>query len=321
MLSLFLLPQVVLAQGRGINPADLEVTKEQMARTRQLLASVDAMMLPAVKAERAVTDAMQGELKAISAIKDPAEKRKVITAYQAKYAKSYELILKKSGVDLTALARKLNEIFPARQFLVQPNFTLLSRLRQTFADPSPPPAGPKVTTSTIRSSDFTNRKELSCGALSGSDVTFTGATITNSTFAAEAGGCRNFGSKTVTITIPSGAISARVDASAELSVESFAVAVLGGSYSFASAVLEATDDAGNRLDEEFVQVSVTALAMWSATAEESLDPARIGKNLAPGKVFKLSATAYTSALAAGVVAGTSATAKVSDLSATKTVEQ
>lgn len=313
LLGLFLVPHHALAQGKK-GP---ELSKEQIAQMRQLFASMDAQLVPALKGQEALKQAMQNDLKALSAIKDDAEKRKAIGTYQAKYAKNYQLILRKAALDLNAVAGKLGSFIPAYQFRAQPNFTILAKLKQAFADPAPP--GPKTTTTEIKSSDYADRKDLSCGALAGSSVTFTDSSVTNSVLAAEVGGCSNEGDKSVKVTRPSGALSARLDAEAKLSVEGFAVGVLGAAG--ATAFAEVFISGGSDFNGEFVSILVLAPFLWAGSAEESLDPARIGLNLGAGTEYTLRAHTRTTAVAGGVVAETHAKAKVSGLEASLTVEQ
>jgi hypothetical protein len=213
-------------------------------------------------------------------------------------------------------------MFPVLPFRVERDFTIVARLRLTLADPPGPAPGPKVTTTDIKSSAYTDHKDLSCGAISGSSVTFGSASVTNSTFAAEVGGCANEGDKTATVTIPASVVSAHADTEAELEAEGFALGVVGMASSFTMATLSIEGDTNAPGNVESVFVSVIAPFLWAASAEESIDPARVGRDLDPGKQYEVRADTYTSAVTVGVVAETHAKATVSDLQASlTTVEQ
>lgn len=305
---------------KGITPKDITPTKSQTVQTNQILREIDAKVQWALKGNEKLAGAMQEELRAIAANKAPLARRQAIAAYQSKYVKDYAGILQKSGVNLAAVASRLSGIYPAWRFQALPNHTLLATFRQSTAAVANHTSGPTVTTTDLqRAADFTDHKDLGCGALSGSNVSFTSTKINNDTFAAEVGGCTNTGDKTAKIAIPADAVSAHVDITAKLSAETFAVGVIGAAGSNAGACASLV--VNNEGVGDCIFVSVFAPMLWAASAEESLDPSRIGADLQANKQYDASFSTSTFSVTAGVVAETNAASSVKEISGTVTIQR
>jgi len=301
-------------------PTALQLSVQQRAQIQQVFAATDTKIRAAMRGQEAQTQAMQLELKAIGAIRDPAQKHQAIRAYQAKYAATYQGILGRAGVNLAALPSQLNTIAPSLQFQLRPDLTLAGRSKTVASAAPATPVGPRTTTTKVASSAYEDHKTLGCGLGAGGNVSFGATHVTNSVVAAEAGGCENDGEKSANITIPAAASSAHLDASADLSAECFAVGILGAAECVASAYVDVIEGS-TRVIESDVHITVFAPFLWAGSGEESTEPARVSADLRAGKTYELLAATQTIAWAGGAVAETHGSAHISELDASVTITQ
>jgi hypothetical protein len=303
-------------------PASLQqqLSAQQRAQLQQIFAATDAKIRTGIHGQDAQAQAMQAELRAIGAIRDPAQKHQAIRAYQAKYTGAYQAILRRAGVDLAALPNQLNAVAPSLQFQLRPDLTLVGRSQTGTSAPANVLSGPRTTTTKIASSAYDDHKHRSCLVIAGGDVTFGNTSVTNSVVSAADGGCFNDGDKTANITIPAAAMSAHLDASADLSGECFAVGVLAGAACQAYADLEVWDG-NSRLDDARAGITVYAPFLWAASDDDAKEPGRVSADLRPGKTYTLRARTETNAVTVGIVTETHGNSHISHLDASLTITQ
>lgn len=298
------------AEAATLPAEQLFITEDQASQLLQLFSKIDADIKGAMKGNEELQQRMQNELRAIVSLKDKRKAIQAIGAYQRRYAEDYAGILGKAGVDLTEVASRINVIVPGLNAQAQPNFTITSRRRFSSGTTS---------TSTgsqgkrIRVRKFRGRRSLSCGVMSGSDVSFTGSSIINETFSAVAEGCFNVGIKNAIVKVPRGATAVDIAIKGDLSTEVLAVGVLGAATASASA----------NIDFDGVDSFVVAPFLWAGSAEQSVRGFRSGRRFSnpPAPLDAMVAFTHSSSYASGLIGGTRASAKVTNLQVTATAKQ
>lgn len=306
-----------LAKGTSIDTDSFAISKTQAAKLRQLFDGLDKQIQAAFKGNEALLQAMQKDLKPIGAMKDGKEKKNAIDTYQAKYLKDYDSILKKAGIDLNQIASKLNVILPGRKFKAQKNFSITANGSES-AQTDTVLLGPQTKTVSLLKK-MVDHKDLSCGAIAGSGTTFRDDSISNSVFAAEAGGCTNDSDKTLEDSVTAGAQSASIDMKANLDTAAFAVGLAGSAGSGGFTLIKIKS--GSNIKSSSVGASVVAPLAWASYAEESLDNTRINQTLDLSENYRVSAGTHTFSVAAGIVAETHANADISNLQVKLSVTQ
>jgi len=305
-----LLPALAAQAQDKSAPASFELSKAQLAKIQQINARYDSQVKAGFAGDDKTVAAMQAELKAIDAMKDPAGKKAAIAAYQAKYAKTYRTALAKGKVNLSAWAADLKAVTPGLNYTVKDGTHILATAKSTSGgDPAP-----TTTTKTLRASDFSFEKDLGCGAVAGAGVTQSGMNLTNDTWAAEVGGCLDYGTLTYKLTVPEGQ-SALVELGGDLSVDVWAVGVVAVASSAGSSAVHVINSERNYVVNEVVYCSAGAPFLWAAAASCALDNIRLSKRITAAGRYDVVAKTHTSSFAGGVVAATAATSKVRDLSA------
>lgn len=310
----FLVPLVLTAActaapALGATPPT-PLTKTQVAKLQTLGQKYDAMVKAGFSDDPKTMAAMQTDLKLVDAEKDPARKKAAIAAYQIRYAKSYKTALLKGKVDLATLASDLRSI-TGMPYVVRDGTHLVAHLT-TPTQPAQPPAAPAKQTITLRGSDYRVEKQLGCGVVSGSSVVVSGTTLTTDAWAAEAGGCANVGDMIHGFTVPAD-MTGRVEVEADLSAEASAVGVAGMALSSATAAVTVVDPNGNYTGHDSTHCSAAAPLLWAASESCSTDNAGFSATLETGIPYRFDGNVYSHTVAVGVVAATTAKAKVSNL--------
>lgn len=249
-----------------VQQSDLDISKETMEKIRDILATEDKKLLAAFDKNQDLKKSLESQIAQIAKITDSASKKKAIDTFQANNKKSYEMILKEAGVDLSKLASKLNEVLPGFNFKLNSNLTITATTGTLPPLASDNPQ-PKTTTTTL--SDFTNSKELACGLAAGSSATFTNSRLELAGIAAVAGGCKNRAERKVNFDIPDTATTAQLKMKADLYADGFAVGVAGS-----SAVISAA-----YMNEASVFISVVAPVFWTGYLEDVVTGARVSENI------------------------------------------
>jgi len=296
-------------------PAPL--TKTQVAKLQTIGQKYDALVKAGFADDPKTMAAMQADLKLIDAEKDPARKKAAIAAYQTRYAKLYKASLLKGKVDLATLAAELRSI-TGMPYVVRDGTHLVAHLT-TPTQPAQPPAGPAKQTITLRGSDYRVEKQLGCGVVSGSSVVASGTTLTTDAWAAEAGGCANVGDMIHGFTVPAD-MTGRIEVEADLSAEASAVGVAGMALSSATAAVTVLDPNGNYAGHDNTHCSAAAPLLWAASESCSTDNAGFSAPLETGIPYRVDANVYTNTVAVGVVAATTAKARLSNLDVVITLD-
>lgn len=302
------------AQGKSA-PASFKLSKAQLAKIQQVNDRYDAQVKAGFAGDDKTVAVMQAELKAIDAMKDPAGKKAAIAAYQAKYAKTYKAALAKGKVNLSAWAADLKAITPELIYTVKDGTHILATASTTASEPAP--TVPTITTKTLRGADFEFVKDVGCGAVSGSDVTRSGMSMTNDSWAAEAGGCRNVGTLIYSLNVPSDQ-KALVELKGDLNNDVFAAGVVALAYSFGWTSIAVIGD--DLYASKTFYCSAAAPFLWAASASCGGENARVSTRLTTAGTYEVSAETYTNTIAGGVVAATTASSTLRDFSAKITLE-
>jgi len=151
---------------------------------------------------------------------------------------------------------------------------------------------------------------LSCGAVAGSNVSFTSSSMVNETFSAVAEGCFNVGIEKAIVKVPRGATGVDIAITGDLSTQVLAVGVLGAATASASA----------NIDFDGVDSFVVAPFLWAGSTEHSVTRFSSGRHYSnpPAIIEALVALTHSSSYAAGVIGGTQASATVVNLQVTAT---
>lgn len=304
-----LLPALAAQAQDKTTPASFELSKAQLAKIQQINARYDAQVKAGFAGDDKTVAAMQAELKTIDAMKDPAGKTSAIAAYQTKYAKTYKAALAKGKVNLAAWAGELTAVTRMVYTVKDGTHILATAASTSGGDPVP-----ATTTKTLRASDFTFEKDLTCGAIAGAGVTLSGLDITNDTWAAEVGGCMSYGILTHAFSIPSDK-RAQVELGGDISTDVWAVGVIVGAVSSGSSALQVVDDNGNYAAIKTTHCSAAAPVLWAAAASCGFENINLSQRISEAGDYEIVARTYTSTIAGGIVAATAATSKVRDLSA------
>jgi len=313
-----LLPALpALAQDKSA-PATFAFSKDQLAKIQQINARYDAQIKAAFAGDDTTVSAMQAELKQIEAQKDAGKRTSAIAAYQAKYAKTYKAALAKGKVNLNAWAGDLRAVTPGLIYTVKDGTHILATASSTTSS-DPMPTLPAKAVKTLRGADFEFVKEVGCGPISGSDVTRSGLNMTNDTWAAEAGGCRNVGTLTHILNVSSDQ-KALVDLKADMNSDVWAVGVVAiATSSGATSLVIRKDDGSYCQDKRFFCFAGVPI-LWAASESCGGDGITLSKNLnSPGE-YQVIAETYTNTIAGGVVAVTTSASTLRDFSAKITLE-
>ncbi|MFS1705050.1 hypothetical protein [Alteromonas sp. AMM-1] len=246
--------------------SELNISKEAMEKVRDILDAEDKKLMAAFNKNPAIKESLQSQIAKIAKITDSASKKIAIDTFQANNKKSYEMILKQAGVDLSLLTRRLNEVLPGFNLKLNSNLTISATVSTLPPLASDKPE-PKTTTTALR--DFTNSKELACGLAAGSSASFTASKLELAGIAAVAGGCTNNAWRKVNFDIPDTATAAQLKMKADVYVDGFAVGVAGSSGINADA----------SMNEANVYITVIAPLFWTGYSEEVVTGARVSENI------------------------------------------
>lgn len=174
----------------------------------------DRRIIAEIEKNPARKTAMETELRAIASEANDAKKEELIKAYQARHKASYRQALSDGRIDLGAMATELNSKISGLEFKVTDGINLTANYKSAPVDArklqitsqvgtenknpigslqATPSSSQDRTVKELVSADYERVKQLGCGAIAGSDVSFDGGFITNKTFAAVVGGCENRG--------------------------------------------------------------------------------------------------------------------------------
>lgn len=296
---------ILSAEAATLPAHQLFITEVQASQLLQLFSKIDADIKGAMKGNEELQQNMQDELHAIVSLQDKRKATQAIADYRRRYAEDYAGILAKAGVDLTEVASRINAIVPGLNAQAQTDFTIASH-RQFSSGTTRTSTGSQG--KTVRVRRFKGKRSLSCGVISGSDVSFPGSSVINETFAAIAEGCFNVGIKNAIVKVPRGTTALYIAIKGDLSTEVLAVGVLGAATASASATI----------DFDGVDSFVVAPYLWVGSARQSVRGFESGRRFSnpPALLDAMVAFTHSSSYAAGLIGGTRAMAKVTNLQVT-----
>jgi len=280
-----------------------DITATQLAQIRSLLAAFDKKVEAGFVGEGTLRTVMTKELKVIEATKDLKLRQNAILAYQKKHGDSYRRVLKKGGADISALAVALNRILPTYSFTAVNGTHVIAKARSRPLGNLTLPSKPATQTLTLRDSNFRVTKDLGCGLIAGSNVTFSNLRLKNDAWSAVAGGCENTGDTIHLTAVPAG-MTAVTTANVNLYSEANAVSVVGGSLStgLARATLKNSDERISDTNFAQVFIIVSAPVLWAAFDRHDDLNIPMQSQTPEGKSVSLETSTYTrevSAIGAG----------------------
>lgn len=291
-----------------------EISKTQQEQLQQLFKQIDSQMQTAFKGNDKQVDQMRSELKAIEALKAKTDIQKAVAAYQSKYAGFYGTMLKKSGVDLSAVAKRMQAIIPAYIFTAQKNFTITADLPPRAQPADSTPATPQTTTTRLRS--FTPNTNKGCNGAGGNNAATGSNSVITDAFAVGAGSC-NSSARLEHVLAVADANRANMSSSHTMHVGATAVGVAG------TAVASAYADVDVTMPDELLTISslnVSVMAPLLCVAHDTKDQSGTFSKTIPTNSGDRTLRFYTHSFAIGVLTPTShANAQIKNISASLSV--
>lgn len=275
------------------------LNKTQQEQLNGLLRDIDKKIQLAFKGQEKQLEHMQAELKKMQSLKTALDRKNAALNYQRRYNNFYGGILKKSGVDLGEVAKKLNSIMPGYNFKAQRNYSLSAKMRQINPGSTLIPRGnDKRPAETIQLTNFQPQTDRSCTLAGSGTARTTANSVLTEAFAVVAGGCRQHASLTHNLDFKN-AKSASVTSKQKLYSSSFAVGVVGTALATGSAH-------GAIADIIIGETSASAVALlaWVSFEEEALDTGSVSINI-PLNTPSPALAYHANSLAYGVLSPTS----------------
>ncbi|MDC7684591.1 hypothetical protein PQU92_15000 [Asticcacaulis sp. BYS171W] len=307
------------------------ISAQQMTRLKAVSSRYDQRIATAFKGKETLRQTMETDLRAIEAEAAPARRKALIQTYRSKHGAAYKQVLREGGVDLKVVSGEFSAIVPELDFEVVDGLNLraVPRTDATRKKAAAKTSAPRPTTQVkaLMGADYSIDKDLSCGAIAGSSVTTSGGYMRNSTWAAEAGGCENEGTFRHRFTTTANQ-TVRVEMTADLETEAYAVAILAEAIGRAHASLDVTSASGRSLSEidgydyEVPSVNCYAFAMFMWATSETCERQNVVLSVelkSPG-TYVVRGHTVTRTIAGGVVTGTTAEARIKQLRTTITTE-
>lgn len=246
---------------------------------------------------------MKSELEEIEKIKDNPGKKKGLDNYKKNHKEHYDKAVKESGVDLQQLLRSLHAKYPAYVFSIAEDYGIVIEKKQpevayagieaaytddaaVYTNGAGPNDGSVYTLpaysgfeqSSTQDLLFTQNKKVNCALASGGNVEFGSRQVRAWTTSAVAGSCSSDGILNNETMLPAAAQSIKLNISATLECQGYALGIL--SYAMTNAnttvsamVVEPTTDAYIP-NSSFIGMNLyrTAVApiLWHASFNESV---------------------------------------------------
>jgi len=291
-----------------------EISKTQQEQLQQLFKQIDSQMQAAFKGNDKQVDQMRSELKAIETLKAKTDIQKAVAAYQSKHAEFYGTMLKKSGVDLSAVAKRMQAIIPAYIFTAQKNFTITADLPPRAQPADNTPATPQTTTTRLR--NFTPSTNKSCSGAGGNNAATSSDSVTTDAFAVGAGSCSSSARLEHVLEVADADL-ASVSSSHTIHVGATAVGVVGTAVASAYADVDVTMP-DEPLTISSINVTTIAPVLW--VAHDTKDQSGTSSKTIPTNSGNRTLRYYTHSFAIGALTPTShADAQIKSISASLSV--
>lgn len=249
-----------LCAGAQEKDAPEEISKEQAAAIIQLQRDLDGKIQAAFAGNEKLKAELEQDMKGIAAIKDEQMQNAAVANFQKKYGEAYSGILKKAGVDMSQVARRMGELLPEYKFRPVGNTVMGTFRKSSPAAPAPAP-GPKTT----RINNWNTRKKKTCGLGAGGDITFGNSSLKVFSLAAVAGGCMADADMSAPVQVPNAA-SAKLTVRYKSKVDGFAWGIV------CSAGVTTRADCYAGSERVFAISSfVFAPFLWVASGEEEVN--------------------------------------------------
>lgn len=290
------------------------LSKAQQAQINELLKDIDKKIQPAFKGQEKQLEHMQAELKKMESLKTALDRKNAALNYQRRYSNFYGGIIKKSGVNLEEVAKKLSSIMPGYEFSAQRNYTISAKQRQVSATLSAPVAGTSSRPpETTRLTSYQRQTERSCSLAGGGTASTTSSSVLAEAFAIVAGGCSSSASLMHNLNFKD-AKSASLTSKQKLYSSSFAVGVVGTAGASGSANAFA---AGTSIGSTYVG-SFAPIA-WVSFEEETLDTGNISINIALDTRFPVLRYSTSAMAFGGLTPGSSGKGEITAIGASLTL--
>jgi hypothetical protein len=207
---------------------------------------------------------MKTELEEVNKIKDNPGKKKGLDNYNKAHKEHYRKMLKDGGVNLQQVLSSLQQKYPAYNFSIVDDFSIMVRKKENMANastasviPEPQPnnlyytqgvSGPNASNGGVYSTDdvlfqdllFNQRKTVSCGLAAGGDVEFGPRMVKAWSTGVVAGKCVSRGDLENQTLIPvRGVRSATLTLNGTVECSGFALGIIGTSISYATTAIRA----------------------------------------------------------------------------------
>jgi hypothetical protein len=207
----------------------------ELAAIRKDIEAAYAPLEAVLKADKAFAERLSGELKTISAEKDPVRRRNALAAYASKYAGEYGKYADKAGLSMDKLITALSAKYTGYTFSGSNTYGIAYRKKRAKLPSKggkPAPAAPMTRKVSLL---FNFSRESDCGAVSGHYENVNDRRLEISNWSAVAGGCSSSAELTYVGDLPASARSIILRLGYNMSAEGSAVGVLGlstaGAYS------------------------------------------------------------------------------------------
>jgi hypothetical protein len=145
-------------------PALAVPTPAAQAQLRALLTAAATKVNATLDRDPKLREALRADLEAIGKITSPKARSAAIDAFQIRHGEAYARVLVRAGVDLSALATRMNAMAPAHEFRAEPKRHFISaRMRAVFLKRPIPPLVVRRTTAVTA---FESDNATQCGAVS-----------------------------------------------------------------------------------------------------------------------------------------------------------
>ena len=289
---------VANAQDGAISEQDLKAID---ADFKEISSKIEA----ALKTDMTLYNKMMSQLKSIDSKIDTTGKSAALLGYKTKFAVSYGSMVKKAGVDLNSFITKMNNKYTSYIFTVH-NLYAVSFKRKSKAPIYKRGSTTQTpTTTTTPITNFLQRQDPGCGALSGSNFAFGTKSVRATSTAVIFGHCYTSAGLKKDVTVPSNAISATLQVKFKLEVSGYAIGVVGISLCSGSATVYVEN---HKFD---LNENIFAPFLWYASMESFEEFDELFDVIdSKGSTERISAAVYTQVLA-DLSPATSSSAKVS----------